>query len=47
VAFLPWGELKSNIGLSGPAMASKEPAILGSRQLSSMNFRMEDWSVWV
>jgi len=28
-------------------MASKEPSIVGRCQLSSTNFRMEDWSVTV
>jgi len=47
VVFLPCEEVKSNIPFRGPAMASKDPSILGSCQLSSTNLRMELWSVRV
>ena len=39
--------VKSNRWVRVPAIASKEPAIRGSFQLSSMNLRTEDWSVRV
>ena len=45
--FLPPLGLKLNMLFSEPAMASKEPLILGSFQLSSMNLVMELWSLIV
>ena len=44
--YLPWPR-KLNIEFSDPAIASNEPGILGSPQLSSMNLSIELVSVSV